>query len=104
MQPRPNAEAFPVIGGQVDAASGRGMAPIPYIVIRNSVGFLGDLAAAAELHLGDPKLLRMTLGQAATHFGIIAPLSRRTTKSGARKRKQHEIEAGLPSWRMAAHG
>jgi DNA (cytosine-5)-methyltransferase 1 len=60
--------------------------------------------SSAELHLGDPSLLRMTVGQAAAHFGIVAPLSRRTTKSGARKRKQHEIEAGLPAWGIAAHG
>jgi DNA (cytosine-5)-methyltransferase 1 len=57
-----------------------------------------------EWTLGDPALLRMTVGQAADFFGIDAPLSRRTTKSGAKKRKQHEIEEGLPRWSRAAHG
>lgn len=57
-----------------------------------------------EWNLGNPDLLRMTVGQAANHFGIDAPLSRRTTKSGAKKRKQHEIDDGLLSWSRAAHG
>lgn len=41
--------------------------------------------------LGNPLLLRMTVSQAAQYFGIPAPLSRRTTTSGAKKRKQSEI-------------
>lgn len=57
-----------------------------------------------EWRLGDPALLRMTVGQAADFFGIAAPISRRTTKSGARKRKQQEIEDGLLAWSRAAHG
>ena len=57
-----------------------------------------------EWELGDPSLLRMTVGQAAAFFGIAAPQSRRTTKSGARKRKQQEIENELLAWRHAAHG
>jgi DNA (cytosine-5)-methyltransferase 1 len=43
--------------------------------------------------LGDDALLRMNLSQAASHFGVATPLSRRDRKSGAVKRKQHEIEA-----------
>ena len=57
-----------------------------------------------ECQLGDPRLLRMTVAQAAHFFGVAAPLSRRTTKSGAKKRKQHEIEEGLLPWSRAAHG
>lgn len=57
-----------------------------------------------QWELGNPALLRMTVGQAAAFFGIKAPLSRRTIKSGAKKRKQHEIDDGLLSWRRAAHG
>jgi DNA (cytosine-5)-methyltransferase 1 len=45
-----------------------------------------------EWKLGDARLLRMTVGQAADYFGVEAPPSGRTMKSGAKKRKQHEIE------------
>lgn len=45
-----------------------------------------------EWALGDPALLRMTVSEAADHFGIPAPNSRRDKKSGAKKRKQSEIE------------
>lgn len=43
--------------------------------------------------LGDPALLHFELSEAAEHFGVKAPPSRRDKKSGAKKRKQHEIEA-----------
>lgn len=56
-----------------------------------------------ECNLGDPSLLRMTVSQAADYFGIPAPPSRRTTKSGAKKRKQSEIEIEVFG-RRAAHG
>lgn len=45
--------------------------------------------------MGDDNLLRMTVGEAAEFFGIEAPPSKRTMKSGARKRKQREIEQEL---------
>jgi DNA (cytosine-5)-methyltransferase 1 len=45
------------------------------------------------IKLGNPELLRMDMSQAALHFGIAVPIKRRDRKSGARKRKQHEIEA-----------
>ena len=44
------------------------------------------------LALGDPELLRFDMSQAAKHFGIEAPSGRRDRKSGAKKRKQIEIE------------
>lgn len=47
------------------------------------------------INLGDETLLRMTVGQAADYFGVEAPSSKRTMKSGAKKRKQEEIEAEL---------
>jgi DNA (cytosine-5)-methyltransferase 1 len=67
---------------------------------------LGIAAASSfeEWELGDPKLLRMTVSQAAAFFGVDAPLSRRTMKSGAKKRKQHEIEASLLSRSLVANG
>ena len=45
--------------------------------------------------LGDPKLIRMTVSQAAAHFGIAAPDGKRDRKSGAKKRKQADIEAEM---------
>jgi len=47
--------------------------------------------------LGDPALVRMDMSQACAHFGVENPIRGRDRKSGATKRKQHEIEA----WREA---
>ena len=44
------------------------------------------------LSLGDPELLTLDLSQAAARFGITPPPNRRDRKSGAKKRKQEEIE------------
>lgn len=44
------------------------------------------------LALGDEALLQMDLSTASKHFAVEAPLSRRTQKSGAKKRKQADIE------------
>ena len=45
------------------------------------------------LTLGDPQLLSMDMSEAAEFWGIAVPIARRDRKSGAKKRKQHEIEA-----------
>jgi len=42
--------------------------------------------------LGDPALLIMEMSEAAEHFGVTAPSSRRDRKSGAKKRRQGDIE------------
>jgi DNA (cytosine-5)-methyltransferase 1 len=42
--------------------------------------------------LGDPALLYMEMSEASEHFGVKAPAGKRDRKSGAKKRKQHEIE------------
>ena len=42
--------------------------------------------------LGEDTLLAFDLSGAAEYFGVTAPLSRRGQKSGARKRKQIDIE------------
>jgi DNA (cytosine-5)-methyltransferase 1 len=42
--------------------------------------------------LGDSLLLSMDISEAARYFGVKAPSSRRDRRSGAKKRKQHEIE------------
>jgi DNA (cytosine-5)-methyltransferase 1 len=44
------------------------------------------------LDLGDTSLLDMDMSQASAHFRVLAPSGRRDRKSGAKKRKQHEIE------------
>jgi DNA (cytosine-5)-methyltransferase 1 len=48
---------------------------------------------AEALPLGDPALLAMDVSTAAAHFGIAPPKTGRDRKSGAKKRKQAEIEA-----------
>ncbi len=45
------------------------------------------------LELVQPELLRMDLSTAANYWGIDNPIGRRDKKSGAKKRKQTEIEA-----------
>jgi DNA (cytosine-5)-methyltransferase 1 len=45
------------------------------------------------LELGNPGLLYMEMSDAAEHFGVPRPNSRRDKKSGAKKRTQQEIEA-----------
>jgi DNA (cytosine-5)-methyltransferase 1 len=47
------------------------------------------------VELGDTALLRMDMSHAAAYFGIEVPIGRRNKKSGATKRKQHEIETLL---------
>jgi DNA (cytosine-5)-methyltransferase 1 len=42
--------------------------------------------------LGDPKLLRMNTREAAEHFDVPVPIGKRDRKSGARKRRQEDIE------------
>ena len=45
------------------------------------------------LSLGETSLLDLTLSQAAAYWNVESPIARRTQKSGARKRKQADIEA-----------
>lgn len=51
--------------------------------------------------LGDPALLTLDLSQASARFGVARPPSKRDRKSGARKRKQEEIEAERNASRAA---
>lgn len=55
------------------------------------------------IDLGDPSLLYVEMSGAAQLFGVEAPNGRRDRKSGAKKRKQHEIEAARLI-EMAANG
>lgn len=45
------------------------------------------------IRLGAPSLLRMGMSEAAEYFGVPVAIGKRDRKSGAKKRKQHEIEA-----------
>ena len=47
----------------------------------------------SPVHLGSDNLLRLSMSQAAALFGVSAPTAKRDRRSGARKRKQDEIEA-----------
>ena len=55
------------------------------------------------LELGDPALLQFTVSQAAERFGVDAPISKRDRKSGAKKRRQIDIERERITER-ATHG
>lgn len=46
----------------------------------------------AKIALGEPKLLKMGMVEAAGFWGIPSPVARRDKKSGVRKRSQQEIE------------
>lgn len=45
------------------------------------------------LELGDAELLRMDMSQAARYWDVPVPIARRDRKSGAKKRKQKDIES-----------
>jgi DNA (cytosine-5)-methyltransferase 1 len=45
------------------------------------------------IQLGDAALLQLEMAGAAAHYGTTVPIGKRDRKSGAKKRKQHEIEA-----------
>lgn len=48
---------------------------------------------AKELALGDTALLRMSIAEAAAYWGIPNPINQRDRKSGAKKRRQQDIDA-----------
>lgn len=50
---------------------------------------------AGRVELGDPALLSMDMSEAANYFGVAVPIGKRDRKSGAKKRKQHDIEAEM---------
>lgn len=55
----------------------------------------------AMVATGDPALLTGDMTEAAAHFGVPTPCGRRNRKSGAKKRRQEDIEAEL---QQAAYG
>ncbi len=68
--------------------------PLARAVASNVVRALGlkPLRPTGSIALGDEMLLYFELTEAAEHFGVKKPNSKRDRKSGAKKRKQHEIE------------
>jgi len=68
--------------------------PLARSVATGVLKALGTQPCSAEgtITLGDQKLLYMELSEAAEYFGVEKPASKRDKKSGAKKRKQHEIE------------
>lgn len=68
--------------------------PLARAIATEIIGALGVTPSRPErpINLGDPQLLYMEMTGAAEHFHVPAPNSRRDRKSGAKKRKQHEIE------------
>lgn len=75
---------------------------IAYQVIE--AGRLTTGPQSEPIKLGDRSLLGMTVAKAAKHFGVDAPCSKRTLKSGAKKRKQEDIEAARAIKKRAARG
>ena len=47
-----------------------------------------------SIPLGAPNLLSMDMTEAAAHWGVAVPIAKRDRKSGAKKRKQEDIERG----------
>jgi DNA (cytosine-5)-methyltransferase 1 len=58
----------------------------------------------APIELGNPRLLYMTMAEAAETFGVEPPNGRRDRKSGIHKRKQHEIEEQRESALQTVYG
>jgi DNA (cytosine-5)-methyltransferase 1 len=69
--------------------------PLARAVATSMMNALGRKPSKPEkaLDLGDANLLYLVMSEASAHFGVEKPSTTRDRKSGAKKRKQHEIEA-----------
>ncbi len=78
--------------------------PLARAIAAQVMNALGAIPTRPDgtLALGDPNLLTHNLSGAAAYFGVTAPPSRRDRKSGARKRKQVDIE--MERLAAAIHG
>jgi DNA (cytosine-5)-methyltransferase 1 len=76
--------------------------PLARAIAGSIVQALGVVPTRPEdvIPLGDPALLYLEMAQAAKHFQVERPNGRRDRKSGATKRKQHEIEAHIAALRI----
>ncbi len=54
-----------------------------------------------SINMGDDSLLYMDMSEASAHFGVVPPSGRRDRKSGAKKRKQHEVEESRSRLKVA---
>lgn len=79
--------------------------PLARVIAVKMIEALGvePIRPEEALSLGSPELLTLDISQASAHFGIKPPSSRRDRKSGAKKRKQEEIENEMNSGRVV-HG
>ena len=79
--------------------------PLARAIASSVIEALGTTPTRPEgaIALGDPAQLSFDLSAAANHFGVKPPPSRRDRKSGARKRKQIDIERERLS-EIAAYG
>lgn len=80
-------------------------APLARAIGSSVIAALGVTPTRPErvIKLGDTGLLYMEMSEAAEHFGVARPSSRRDRKSGTKKRKQHEIEEARALLRVV-HG
>ena len=62
--------------------------------VRNALGF-DPTRPAGSIPLGSPELLELGMTEASAHWGIEVPIAKRDRKSGAKKRKQQDIEREL---------
>ena len=69
--------------------------PLARAVASKLIEALGirPIRAKEKLALGDTELLRMGMSQAAAYWRVPIPIGRRDRRSGAKKRKQEDIEA-----------
>lgn len=75
------------IGNAVPPPMARAIAAM----VVKALGYLPQ-RPARTVPLGDARLLYMEMSEAAHYFNVAPPSSRRDKKSGAKKRRQHEIE------------
>lgn len=68
--------------------------PLAYAVASTIIQAKGvkPTKPSIAIDLGDDRLVRMDMSAAARYWGVSTPVTRRDRKSGARKRKQEEIE------------
>ena len=80
--------------------------PLARVIATSVLESFGRIPSRAKgmLKLGEEALLSMDMSSAANHFNVDALNGRRDRKSGATKRKQHEIEAFGSFYPKAANG
>lgn len=76
------------VGNAVPPPLGRAVATQILAALR-----IGPTRPSERVELGDPSLLRMDMSQASAFWGVPVTIGRRDRKSGAKKRKQADIEA-----------